>query len=290
MDRSSILSSDDEPENLVQKTERIKDDLEQTKSQETLSKPPDAAMDESMAEEFFVEIQNIINEVSEEIFQLEKDPENIRRINTIFRHFHSIKGNFIMTGFTNVGTFVHEVETVLDQMREKELKVSQEVIDLLLDSVKNLEHGLGAIRAGKGYEVNDPEILAELAKYKRTESKEKAVVEDTDDNFHLSPLGTILYFSKLITQGVKIYQSMFHIGPSFQDPSLVSYLLIKRLAFLGDLIDTVPSLDKIERGAGTDKLKVMFSSSHNLDEVNRFCEKQLKKLYNVLEFENLPLE
>ncbi|MDR1309493.1 MAG: chemotaxis protein CheW, partial [Deltaproteobacteria bacterium] len=196
---------------------------------------PAEAMDESMAEEFFVEISNILSEASEEIFQLEKDPENIRRVNTIFRHFHSIKGNFIMTGFTNVGTFVHDLETILDQMREKELKVDKEVIDLLLDAIKNMEQGIVEIRAGRGYEIQDPELLAELARYKKAEAKEKPPQDEADDGqFHLSPLGTILYFSKLVTQGVKVYQSMFHIGPSFQETSLVGYLIIKRISLLGD--------------------------------------------------------
>jgi chemotaxis protein histidine kinase CheA len=252
---------------------------------------PAEAMDEAMAEEFFVEIQNILNDASEEIFQLEKDPENIRRVNTIFRFFHSIKGNFIMTGFTNLGTFVHEVETVLDQMRERELKVDKEVIDLLLDTVKNLEQGIVEIRAGRGYEVRDPELLEELARYKRAEKKERPERDTPDDGqFHLSPLGTILYFSKLVARGVTVYQSMFRIGPSFQETSVVGYLIVKRLALIGDLIDTVPSLDKLELGLGTDVIKVMFASSRTIEEVNAFCERQLKRFYSVIEYENLPVE
>jgi chemotaxis protein histidine kinase CheA len=251
---------------------------------------PQETMDESMAEEFFVEIQNILNDLNEEIFQLEKEPDNIRRVNTIFRHFHSIKGNFIMTGFTNVGTFVHEVETVLDQVREKELKVSQDVIDLLLDAVKSMEHGITEIRAGRGYEVRDPELLAELARYKRAETHEKPDEAVEDENFHLSPLGTILYFAKINTKGTRVYQSMFRIGPSFQETSLVAYLIVKRIALLGDLIDTVPSLDRIEKGLAAEKLKLMFSSTHSLDEVNSFCERQLKRFYNVVEYENLSVD
>jgi chemotaxis protein histidine kinase CheA len=251
---------------------------------------PQEAMDESMAEEFFVEIQNILNDLNEEIFQLEKDPENVRRVNTIFRHFHSIKGNFIMTGFTNVGTFVHEVETVLDQVREKELQVTQEVIDLLLDAVKNMEQGIAGIRAGRGYEVRDPELLAELTRYKRAEPKERQEAQPEDENFHLSPLGTILYFAKINTAGTRVYQSLFRIGPSFQETSLVAYLIVKRIALIGDLIDTVPSLERIEKGLATDKLKLMFASTRSLDEVNAFCERQLGRLYNVAEFENLPAD
>ncbi|MDR3155008.1 MAG: chemotaxis protein CheW [Deltaproteobacteria bacterium] len=251
---------------------------------------PQEMMDESMAEEFFVEIQNILNDLNEEIFQLEKDPENIRRVNTIFRHFHSIKGNFIMTGFTNVGTFVHEVETVLDQVREKELQVTQDVIDLLLDAVKSMEHGIAEIRAGRGYEVRDQELLAELARYKRSEPREKPEDQPEDENFHLSPLGTILYFAKINTKGTRVYQSMFRIGPSFQETSLVAYLIVKRIALIGDLIDTVPSLDRIEKGLASEKLKLMFSSTRSLEEVNSFCERQLRRFYNVVEFENLPVD
>ncbi len=253
------------------------------------SRPLD--LDESVAEEFFIEIHNILNELNEDIFQLEKDPENIRRINTIFRHFHSIKGNFIMTGFTNVGAFVHEVETVLDRIREKELSVSQDIIDLLLDSVKNLEAGLTQIRAGRGYEVTDPELLATVAKYRRTEPREDAAPDDASSGtFHLSPLANILYFAKLTSKEVGVFQSFIDIGPSFQDPSLVVYLILKRLAMVGDLMDTVPPLDKIERGLATNKLKIMFSSPRSLDEINRFFERQLVKYYNVVEFENMLIE
>ncbi|MDR3204081.1 MAG: chemotaxis protein CheW [Deltaproteobacteria bacterium] len=292
--RQQVMTLDDDldedPGTKVEAAESL-ESAETTEGGQVPVKKPAEVMDESMAEEFFVEIQNILNEASEEIFQLEKDPENIRHVNTIFRYFHSIKGNFIMTGFTNVGSFVHEVETVLDRVREKELKVDKEVIDLLLDAVKSMEQGISEIRAGRGYEIRDQELINELARYKKSELREKLTQEEADDGqFHLSPLGTILYFSKIVSKGITVYQSMIHIGPSFQETSLVGYLIIKRLALLGDLIDTVPSLDKIERGLGAEKIKVMFASSYNLDKVNSFFEKQLKHFYNVIEFENLPVD
>ena len=247
-------------------------------------------LDENVAEEFFVEIHNILNELNEDIFQLEKDPENQRRVNTIFRHFHSIKGNFIMTGFTNVGAFVHEVETVLDRVREKELAVDQDIIDLLLDSVKNLEIGLSRIRAGHNYEVTDPELLASVARYRRQEVKSGGETEAVSDGFHLSPLANILYFAKLTSGDKGLYQSLIKINPSFQDPSLAVYLILKRLALVAELIDTVPPLEKIERGLAVSSFKVMFSSSLKLAEINRFFERQLVRLFNVSEFENMVIE
>ncbi len=290
-----FLDLDDEPEEFGEAPKAapiVATTQTEQEGQETSSEATSLlGMDDAVAEEFFIEIHNILNELNEDIFQLEKDPENIRRVNTIFRHFHSIKGNFIMTGFTNVGAFVHEVETVLDQIREKELSVTQEIIDLLLDSVKNLEHGLAEIRNGHAYEVTDADLLATLASYRRSENSEVvAKDEEVQDTFRLSPLANILYYAKINTPGASIFQSVINIGSSFQDPSLVVYLILKRLAAICDLLDTVPPLDKVERGLATSKLKIMFSSTYSLEEVNRFFKEQLVKYYSVTEFENLKVE
>ena len=252
---------------------------------------PRQDLDDSVAEEFFIEIHDILNELNEDIFQLEKDPDNARRINTIFRHFHSIKGNFIMTGFTNVGAFVHEVETVLDRVREKELSVTQELIDLLLDAVKSLEAGLVRIRAGQGFEVTDADLLAAVAGFQRPEPEREIVQPDSAaETFHLSPLANILYYTRLISGKGRIFQSFVGLGRSFQDPSLAVYLILKRLAEVADLMDTVPTLDKIERGLAVNRLKIMFSSNLSLDEMNRFFEKQLVRYYSVVEFENMVVD
>ncbi len=253
---------------------------------------PAAEMDEGLAEQFFIEIHDILKELNEDIFQLEKDPENIARVNTIFRHFHSIKGNFMMTGFTNVGAFVHEVESVLDQIREKTLEVSQDIIDLLLDAVKNLEKGLVEIRAGRGYEVTDKELRTTLDRYRRHDTliKKKDDGNEDDGVFRMSPLGTLLFHAKMATPDTRVFQSMIHLKPSFQDSSLISYLIIRRLTMVADIIDSVPSLERIEKGIAKDKLKIMFASKLSLDDINRFFKNQLQRHYSVDVFENLMME
>ncbi|MCD8138720.1 MAG: ATP-binding protein [Planctomycetaceae bacterium] len=255
--------------------------------------PPAPEMDEGLAEQFFVEIRDILNELNEDIFQLEKEPDSTSRVNTIFRHFHSIKGNFMMTGFTNVGAFVHHVESVLDQIREKTLDVSQEIIDLLLDAVKNLEGGLALIRSGKGYEVTDKDLLATLDRYRRRDTiiRKKEEEEAQDDGvFRMSPLGTLLFHAKMSTPDTNVFQSMIQLKPSFQDSSLIAYLIIRRLTMIADIIDSVPSLERIEQGIVKDKMKIMFASKLPLEDINRFFKNQLQRYYSVDMFENLIMK
>jgi len=248
-------------------------------------------MENNVAEEFFIEIGNILNELNEDIFQLERTPEDMARINTIFRHFHSIKGNFMMTGFTAVGGFVHQVESVLDQMREKTLSVNQEIIDLLLDAAKNMEQGLRRIRLGQGYAVDDENLLQLLARYKR-QPAEIQPHEDAggDDVFRFSPLGMLLYHAKRNDPNARVYQSLVRLRPTFQDPSLVAYQVIRRLTEIGEIIDTAPGLERIENGLVGNQVKVMFSSRLPAEEVNRFFNNQLVRYFSVDSFENLAME
>ncbi len=253
---------------------------------------PAPEMDEGLAQQFFIEIHDILTQLNEDIFQLEKEPDSIPRVNTIFRHFHSIKGNFMMTGFTNVGAFVHEVESVLDQIREKKLEVNQEIIDLLLDAVKNLEQGLATIRAGRGYEITDKDLLATLERYRRKDTLIRGKEAEVDDSgvFRMSPLGTLLFHAKMATPGMNVFQSMIQLKPSFQDSSLIAYLIIRRLTMVADIIDSVPSLERIEQGIVKDKMKIMFATNLSMDDINRFFKNQLQRYYSVGIFENLILE
>jgi two-component system, chemotaxis family, sensor kinase CheA len=69
-------------------------------------------------------------------------------INTIFRAAHSIKGGSGTFGFSAIADFTHVMETLLDEMRDGRRTVTQENVDLLLQSVDCLREMLHATRDG----------------------------------------------------------------------------------------------------------------------------------------------
>lgn len=79
-------------------------------------------------------------------------------INTIFRAAHSIKGGAATFGFMEVSGFTHGVETLLDEMRQGTRGVTQDAIQLLLQSVDCLRAMLVATQAGTP--VDAPRIAA----------------------------------------------------------------------------------------------------------------------------------
>lgn len=63
------------------------------------------------------------------------DQGDVDTINTIFRAAHSIKGGAGTFGFDRVTDFTHEVETLLDEMRDGRREIIKTDINLLLESV-----------------------------------------------------------------------------------------------------------------------------------------------------------
>ncbi|NRA84577.1 MAG: chemotaxis protein CheA, partial [Gammaproteobacteria bacterium] len=114
-------------------------------------------------------------------------------IHAIFRAAHSIKGGAGTFGFHRVTDFTHEVETLLDEMRDGRRQVCQSDIDLLLRSVDCIKLLIESARDGvecddsainevhQGLETTlngaeQPETLSVLAASPSISSKE-AVIE-----------------------------------------------------------------------------------------------------------------
>jgi len=95
--------------------------------------------DESLLRDFITEGLEYIDEIEVNILNLEQEPENDDHVNAIFRPFHSIKG---VAGFLNleqIRDLAHVLENLLDRVRNNELSVSSQLIDVILDGADALK-------------------------------------------------------------------------------------------------------------------------------------------------------
>jgi two-component system chemotaxis sensor kinase CheA len=70
---------------------------------------------------FFTEARQLLGEVETYVLQLEQDPSDKETLNAAFREAHTIKGSAGVFGFAGVTHFVHDLETVLDRVRNGEI-------------------------------------------------------------------------------------------------------------------------------------------------------------------------
>ena len=80
-------------------------------------------------------------------------------INTIFRAAHSMKGGAGTFGFTDVAEFTHVLETLLDQVRDGQRAMSQDIQNLLLASVDCIRGLLQGLQAGEASDLTEASEL-----------------------------------------------------------------------------------------------------------------------------------
>jgi len=102
---------------------------------------------------FFEESLEAIDDMESGLLNLDADQFDKESINTIFRGAHSIKGCSATFGFDDITTYVHVMETVLDEMRDEKLKPTRYSIDVLLKSLDILRIMIVNTKDEKAYDM-----------------------------------------------------------------------------------------------------------------------------------------
>ena len=122
-----------------------------------------AGMNDNHRQLFEEEAQELLAELENQLLELEQAPDDKELIGSIFRAMHTIKGSGAMFGFDDIAAFTHEVESVYDKVRDGQIPVTKELINLTLrarDLIKLMLDGLPEGEAGKG--LTSSEIIAGL--------------------------------------------------------------------------------------------------------------------------------
>lgn len=110
---------------------------------------------------FREEAAELLAELEGSLLELEERPDDRELVDKVFRAMHTIKGSGAMFGFERLAEFTHEVETVLDLVREGQLAVSGELINLTL-AARDRITGMLADDDDETGESQATEIIASL--------------------------------------------------------------------------------------------------------------------------------
>lgn len=91
-------------------------------------------MDE-LLEQFLIEAPELVQQASDDLIALERDPGDAARIDSAFRAVHTLKGSVALFDFAPMGMALHAAEELLGVVRTKKLSPDNSVITALLDCV-----------------------------------------------------------------------------------------------------------------------------------------------------------
>ena len=221
-------------------------------------------MDVSQYLEIFLDETNEhLQNLNTQILELEQDPENSDTVNEIFRAAHSLKGMAGTMGYKRMQNLTHDMENVFSEVRNGNIKVQPEMIDVLFQCLDALQEYTDNIKntADEGTNDNEPlirqlnDILnnkgasdAPAAAPAQAPAADKAEEASSDEpwyeiNYDESQLSVLTEASK---QGRKIYGIKVSVDPSCVLKAARAFLVVKAIEEKGELIVSNPNSQDLE--------------------------------------------
>jgi two-component system chemotaxis sensor kinase CheA len=119
---------------------------------------------------FIRESEEAITELNNSLLDLESDPSDTEAMDSIFRTAHTLKGNFGAMGYDDASDLAHAIEDLLDAMRQGEMGVTSERMDLIFAGVDRIEAIVEEIEADGESTIDTSGIVDDL----------RTVLEDAD--------------------------------------------------------------------------------------------------------------
>ncbi|SON50180.1 chemotaxis protein CheA [Vibrio tapetis] len=119
-------------------------------------------LDEDILQDFLVEAGEILELLSEQLIELENNPEDRDLLNAIFRGFHTVKGG---AGFLSLGELVdvcHGAENLFDLLRNGQLSLSAEFMDTILKALDEINVMFVAVQDREPLVPAAPALIEEL--------------------------------------------------------------------------------------------------------------------------------
>ncbi|NTW67111.1 MAG: hypothetical protein HGB21_12530, partial [Nitrospirae bacterium] len=117
---------------------------------------------EEIIAEFITESEETLDRIDPLFVELEIKGEDKEMLNQIFRSVHTIKGAAGFLGFQPIVDVAHNAENIMKKLREGEIRMSKQLMDVVLKSVDMLRLLLKHVKQKDGVTESTAPLLSEL--------------------------------------------------------------------------------------------------------------------------------
>lgn len=217
---------------------------------------------------FLEESKEHLQNLSDQILDLEQNPENMDTINEIFRAAHSLKGMAGTMGYTRMQTLTHDMENVFSEVRNGTFKVQPGMIDLLFRTVDALEEYVDNIQQTTEEGTNDNQDLIDMLNSilknngqigAAAAGQDSKPADTANSGAAAAPGGKgprwqeikftdteKMLVEKATSDGINVYGVTVYVEEACVLKAARAFLVFKALEKLGEIIVSSPSAQDIE--------------------------------------------
>ncbi|MFF2014791.1 chemotaxis protein CheW [Paenibacillus sp. NPDC058177] len=204
---------------------------------------------------FIDESNDHLQSLNENMMGLEANPEDLSIVQVIFRSAHTLKGMAATMGFEDLASLTHQMENVLDLVRNNKLRMQDFIFDTLFKSLDALESMVQDITGGGEGKADVSAIVADLQAIVRgevpaaggaTTGSAPAASGQAETPIHLDEF-QFSVLEQSIQEGHKVMFVEVAIREDCQLKAVRSYMVFDLLERSGEVVKSFPSVQDIEQ-------------------------------------------
>lgn len=241
-------------------------------------------------EVFIEESKEHLQLCNEQLLKLEKQPEDLAIVGEIFRAAHTLKGMAATMGFEDLAGLTHQMENVLDEIRNNKLAVTPSVLDVVFSAVDDLEAMVFSIADGgdgkrdvsnvinqlKGIIAGKMESQLQTAVTLEGYASTKPATDGEYDEFEW----TVIAQSQ--EQGFTVFKMDIQLREDCLLKAARAFMVFETLEQMGEVIKSVPTVDQLEEEKFEHGFSVTFLSKNKQEELK-------EKIMNISEIDSVKI-
>lgn len=252
-------------------------------------------MDMSQYLEVFIEeSKEHVQACNEYLLKLEKRPNDMNIVNEIFRSAHTLKGMSATMGYEDLASLTHQMENVLDAIRQQKLTVTPELLDIVFLATGHLEEMILSISTGGDGKCDVSDVIEKFKQIEKGGSlaellhqKESAVtLEEAVTNANNFDEYEYTILLQATEQSFRTYEVTITLREDCLLKGARVYMIFEVLGSLGEVIKSTPPVDQLEEEKFDREFSVAFISMEEkaiiIDKIMNVSEVEKVEALNFL--------
>ncbi|WP_053219649.1 chemotaxis protein CheA [Virgibacillus senegalensis] len=244
-------------------------------------------------EVFIDESKEHIQSLNDHLLELEKNPTDLTMVSEIFRSAHTLKGMSATMGYQDLADLTHKMENVLDAVRNHQLNVTTEILDVVFEAVDSLEEMVMDIASGGQGSKDVASLVEQLNAIERGETFQEntgstsSSSSEPDSPIQSNLASTIDEFERTVLResADQGYQNLeLHI--TLREDCLLKaarvFMVFEILEQSGEVIKSLPTVQDLEDEKFEQFFSVLLVTKESPDELE-------KKVMKVSEIETVTV-
>ncbi|GGJ56111.1 two-component system chemotaxis sensor kinase CheA [Anoxybacillus voinovskiensis] len=239
-------------------------------------------MDMSQYLEIFIdESKEHLQTINEQLLELEKSPDDLSIVNEIFRSAHTLKGMSATMGFEDLANLTHQMENVLDGIRNHKIVVTPELMDVVFRAVDDLEAMVNSIASGGDGKRDVREVVQQLKQIEQGDVPTTKTEQPSTTSTLTQTYGefeyNVLQHSK--EQGFHTYEILVKLRADCLLKAARVFMVFDALNQVGEVIKANPPVELLEEEKFDQEFVVTVVSKQSAEQLHA----QISKVSEVEE-------